>query len=509
MVGSISSIENKLISRETRATVGVQTAPVSSPALTNPATPATLIATSASVVAINQQQAPLAVYSPAGVPPPVTPRNTAGFANADGSYTAGKEAVTINIKKSDSGYDNKIYYSTDNFATKHLVGIDNQTGSATITGLKEGTKIDFGIDNGHGDFFRTGGTSVNADGVDHVVATKGNDGVHVVGFEDLRGGGDRDYNDAIVSVRSVPSASLATALVATKQPPTDTKLPVAINSTPNTTARPGAVEIATPKASKPNAESNKVSAKVEAKKPPEVNKSEKEKSGVEAKQGLKTPEEANKPAVTKPASSVLTKPVLAAPAPAPAKSPVAANAAAPAKNNRSGLEDGTNPGQGNGRAHSPNTGTLNPSAVGKTITSTAPTAVVAKPVTQPTISIPAKPIVVVATSSPVAAKLDTTAPVAAIPSPVSVGKLVATESAKNRSGLGDGTNPGQGTGRINSPNTGTQNPSASESVTPTGKKTDDVKEAKVTLPTIDKQAQAAIDAYTIKVAKKFTTSLTV
>ena len=29
---------------------------------------------------------------------------------------------------------------------------------------------------------------------------------------------------------------------------------------------------------------------------------------------------------------------------------------------------------------------------------------------------------------------------------------------KNRSGLGDGTNPGQGAGRENSPNTGTNNP---------------------------------------------------
>ena len=32
------------------------------------------------------------------------------------------------------------------------------------------------------------------------------------------------------------------------------------------------------------------------------------------------------------------------------------------------------------------------------------------------------------------------------------------DTKDNRSGLGDGTNPGNGTGRVNSPNTGTKNP---------------------------------------------------
>ena len=34
---------------------------------------------------------------------------------------------------------------TDNFATKHLVGVDNRTGTVNLGKFAEGTKIEFGI----------------------------------------------------------------------------------------------------------------------------------------------------------------------------------------------------------------------------------------------------------------------------------------------------------------------------------------------------------------------------
>ncbi len=175
------------------------------------------------------------------VPAAPTPTLTGGFI-ADGGE------VTVEIKTSSSGFDNRIYWSTDNFVTKNYIGIDNQAGNVSLGSIPKGTRIDFGIDNGQGDFFRTGGASVNTDGLDHTVQTVSNAGTQI-GFEDLRGGGDRDFNDAIILVRTTPATE-----------------------------------------------------------------------------------------------------------------PQAANASA--KDNRSGLADGSNPGQGAGRVNSPNQGTLNPNAAG-------------------------------------------------------------------------------------------------------------------------------------------------
>lgn len=117
--------------------------------------------------------------------------------NANG-VVAGKGRVVLDIAASDSGYSNRIYFSTDNFKTRQYVGIDNETGTVDLGTFKRGTTIQFGIDNGQGDFFRTGGKSANVDKVDHTKVSKLADGGVRVGFEDLRGGGGRDFNDAII-----------------------------------------------------------------------------------------------------------------------------------------------------------------------------------------------------------------------------------------------------------------------------------------------------------------------
>jgi hypothetical protein len=72
----------------------------------------------------------------------------------------------------------------------------------------------------------------------------------------------------------------------------------------------------------------------------------------------------------------------------------------------------------------------------------------------------------------------------------------------NRSGLGDGTNPGDGAGKANSPNTGTLNPSAS-SVSPP--KAAPARDATETGPMIDQKAASALQAYQTPQEQKFTT----
>jgi hypothetical protein len=316
------------------------------------------------------------------------PTAQAGLAIGAGGVIAGSGHVVVDIQASDSGYDNKIYYSTDNFKTKQYIGVDNKTGSVDLGTFAAGTKIQFGIDNGQGNFFKTGSAAENSDKFEHAKMTATDGGVQV-GFEDLQGGGDRDFNDAIIKVRNVPAS---------------------------------------------------------------------------------------------------------APAPAPP--------ASDAKTNRSGLGDGTNPGQGAGTANSSNQGTNNPGATKavppavpeapKLVTPApqaakptpppvaqpakpapapvtepakpAPPPVAVKPVpvsVKPAEPSPANPALPATPAKPVTAEVKApahskdTAPAAAKPAPQPV---PATALKDNRSGLGDGTNPGHGAGTVNSPNTGTLNP---------------------------------------------------
>jgi len=122
-----------------------------------------------------------------------------------GDFIAGKGDVVVDVKASESGYDNRIFYSTDNFKTKNYIGTDNQTGSVNLGKFKEGTKIQFGIDNGVGQFFKSGAASGNVDNLAHARVSKTADGTEF-GFEDLVGGGDNDFNDAIINVRNVATA---------------------------------------------------------------------------------------------------------------------------------------------------------------------------------------------------------------------------------------------------------------------------------------------------------------
>jgi Domain of unknown function (DUF4114) len=200
-----------------------------------------------------------------------TPGYSASTVNAGApaspGFTAGAGEVVVDIQNSDSGYENKIYWSADNWKTRNYLGVDNQTASINLGTFKSGTKIEFGIDNGNGDFFKTGAAGLNSDGFQHARVQSDSAGTQI-GFEDLRGGGDQDFNDAIVRVRSLPDKPQS---------------PVVQNPSPV----------------------------------------------------VKQPE--------KPGSTG-SKP--------------------PAKDNRSGLGDGTNPGQGDGRVNSPNVGTDNPNEAG-------------------------------------------------------------------------------------------------------------------------------------------------
>lgn len=320
--------------------------------------------TVASTVSIGANSKPaLGLYTPGGTvagaasPAPAAKADkekevAAPLQTAAGGVIAGNGHVIVDIQASDSGYDNKIYYSTDNFKTKQYIGVDNKTGSVDLGTFKAGTKIQFGIDNGQGNFFKTGAASENTDKFEHAKMTGTSDGGVQIGFEDLQGGGDRDFNDAIIKVRNVPVP----------------------------------------------------------------------------------------PATPTPAST------------------------AGDKTNRSGLGDGTNPGQGGGTVSSPNQGTNNPSGT-KTTAAPAKPVVPAAPATPVVHAEPAKPAVPATPAKPAVpatpAKPEVPAAKAKPEVPAAPAKPVVPAAPvvrDNRSGLGDGTNPGHGAGTVNSPNTGTLNP---------------------------------------------------
>lgn len=182
---------------------------IAAPRPAAPAPKAAPVRTPSAVVNISKPSAP-SVYNAVGTlaktaapvaVPKTQPSAAAPTAPSDGGFVAGTDEVVVDIKASDSGYENQIFWSSDNFVTRHALGIDNHTATVSLGNFAPGTKIDFGIVNGAGQFFRTGGAALNADRFAHTTATDISGGKRI-GFEDLYGGGDKDFNDAIIEVRS-------------------------------------------------------------------------------------------------------------------------------------------------------------------------------------------------------------------------------------------------------------------------------------------------------------------
>jgi hypothetical protein len=120
---------------------------------------------------------------------------------ANGSFTVGANGIDVTINASSSGYDNKIVYSTDGWKTSKTIGVDNQdVGQVKHLDLPPGTEVSFGIINGEGKLFKMGEGAGNSDGKVHAKETTG-DGFSQIGFEDLSGGGDNDFDDAMFEVR--------------------------------------------------------------------------------------------------------------------------------------------------------------------------------------------------------------------------------------------------------------------------------------------------------------------
>jgi len=113
--------------------------------------------------------------------------------------------LELEILRKDAGYTSQIYLYTDTGSV--FLGVSTNTGLVSnfadpaVVGLDPGEEFILGI---HvlntGNNFVMGAAYNNPDGVGHAAVNYLNNSIAVIGFEDLFGGGDLDYNDARVRV---------------------------------------------------------------------------------------------------------------------------------------------------------------------------------------------------------------------------------------------------------------------------------------------------------------------
>ena len=110
--------------------------------------------------------------------------------------------VTAEFLGSDAGYFNTLYLDVPGDADMYMFDKSSPPGSGPINlgWFTAGTELIFRLDvSNTGESFFTGDADRNADGLAHAMATSilNDAGLYVttVGFEDLLGGGDLDFND--------------------------------------------------------------------------------------------------------------------------------------------------------------------------------------------------------------------------------------------------------------------------------------------------------------------------
>jgi hypothetical protein len=104
--------------------------------------------------------------------------------------------IQIEILPSDSSYTHELSVYSPELKD---IGWSKDFGKVVDLGvIPYDTELVFGIYvNNTGDVFKMGSGSRNYDGVMHATVDFQSPGVAIVGFEDLYGGGDGDYNDCI------------------------------------------------------------------------------------------------------------------------------------------------------------------------------------------------------------------------------------------------------------------------------------------------------------------------
>lgn len=124
-------------------------------------------------------------------------------------FVADTGNVTVTFLGSDAGYTDVLFFDPFGRNLQMFNGHATPVGTTLNLGsFTKGTELTFRMHvNNTGHDFYTGPASANFDNVLHAKATLDDNKSAVLGFEDIQGGGDRDYNDIqfrVTNVAAVP-----------------------------------------------------------------------------------------------------------------------------------------------------------------------------------------------------------------------------------------------------------------------------------------------------------------
>ncbi len=109
--------------------------------------------------------------------------------------------IVITYVYSDTAYQDELWIDSPESGRLAQSWVDGPGLQYTVGPWAAGTEVVFGLQvQTTGDHWQSGPGSRNADGVVHGAATFEGDCTWLLGFEDLYGGGDRDYNDLVFRV---------------------------------------------------------------------------------------------------------------------------------------------------------------------------------------------------------------------------------------------------------------------------------------------------------------------
>lgn len=156
---------------------------------------------------------------PDSAPPDSAPPDS-GDSGSDGCYepedgyasnpaariftTDGVTPTVVTLVLSDTSYHDVLYLDSPVTVALADAATDPIGTTVSLGPYAADTELIFGIiPQDTGDHWQSGPASRNADGVEHVAVTYEGGCSWLIGFEDLYGGGDRDYNDVVLRVQGM------------------------------------------------------------------------------------------------------------------------------------------------------------------------------------------------------------------------------------------------------------------------------------------------------------------
>lgn len=117
-------------------------------------------------------------------------------------------AVEAEFQGGDAGYANIVSLADP---SEVRIGELHSTEPGTVVSLgsfEQGVELIFALDNQEGSVFQTGPSARNPDDLPHARVVKLDNGEYHIGFEDIEGEGDADFNDTCVVVRGAVTSLL-------------------------------------------------------------------------------------------------------------------------------------------------------------------------------------------------------------------------------------------------------------------------------------------------------------